>query len=82
MIEVDTLLSPLNLPDSVRKQAGRLLIAIHQARSAAELQRAADRADGFGLGIETLRALNPSDLEGLYLVFERIAEERRQELNA
>ncbi len=80
MIEVDALLSPLNLPDSVRKQAGRLLLAIHQARNAAELQRAVDRADGFGLGLETARALNASSLEGLYMAFDRVADDRRGEL--
>ena len=80
MSDLDALLTPLNLPESVRKQACRLLVAIQQSRSGAELVRAADRADGFGLGIETLRALNPSDLERLYLVFEQVADERRAEL--
>lgn len=80
MSDLDALLTPLNLPESVRKQSRRLLGAVQQARDIAELVRAADRADGFGLGIETLRALNPSDLEGLYLAFERVADERRAEL--
>lgn len=80
MPDLDAMLTPLNLPESVRKQAHRLLNAIHEADSGAELQRAADRADGFGLGIETVRALNPSSLEGLYLVFDRVADMRRVDL--
>lgn len=80
MPDLDAMLTPLNLPESVRKQAHRLLNAIQQADSGAELQRAADRADGFGLGIETVRALNPSSLEGLYLVFDRVADMRRADL--
>lgn len=78
--DLDALLIPLNLPDAVRNQARRLLIAIQQADNGADLQRAADRADGFGLGIETVRALNPSSLEGLYLVFDRVADTRRVDL--
>ncbi|MEE9681840.1 hypothetical protein V4842_26430 [Pseudomonas moraviensis] len=78
--DLDALLTPLNLPDAIRNQARRLLIAIQQADSGADLQRAADRADGFGLGIETVRALNPSSLEGLYMAFDRVADERRESL--
>ncbi|TPG85994.1 hypothetical protein EAH72_34730 [Pseudomonas caspiana] len=58
----------LNLPAAVRAQALKLLANIGQARTAAEVQRAADRAEGFGLGIETVKAL--------YLAFDHAATAR------
>jgi hypothetical protein len=62
-------LAPLGLPAAIRAQASKLL-------------RAADRAEGFALGIETLRALNPGEVEGLYLVFDRAFQARQAELGA
>lgn len=70
----------LNLPTSVQAQATKLLHAIQGARSMIDLQRAADRAEGFGLGIETLRALNPNSIEALYIAFEHAATARQMEL--
>jgi hypothetical protein len=46
------------------------------------LLRAADRAEGFVLGIETARALNPDNIESLYLVFDRAFRVRQAELGA
>lgn len=69
-------LAALNLPSAVRKRAQRLLSAIEQARSVADCTRAADRAEGFVLGIETLRALNATSIEALYLLFEHAATVR------
>ncbi|MHC8403500.1 hypothetical protein ACYZTX_29770 [Pseudomonas sp. MDT1-17] len=70
---------PLNLPAAVQTQATKLL-AIQGARSVIDLQRAADRAEGFGLGIETLRALNQASIEALYLAFDHAATARQMEL--
>ncbi|MGP5468998.1 hypothetical protein ACTXNP_22175 [Pseudomonas helleri] len=69
----------LNLPHAVQAQALKLLGRIRQANSPDELWRAADRAEGFVLGVETVKALNPASLEGLYLVFDNAATVRRQE---
>jgi hypothetical protein len=69
-------LATLNLPMAVQAQALRLLAAITQARTVADCKRAADRAEGFGLGLETLKALNAASNEGLYLAFEHAATAR------
>lgn len=73
--------APLNLPASIHAQAVKLLIAIEQARSVGDTVRAADRAEGVGLGIETVRALNPSSLEGLYLAFDSASQSRQAQLS-
>lgn len=70
----------LNLPTAVQAQATKLLHAIQGARSGIDLQRAAGRAEGFGLGIETLRALNAASIEALYLAFDQAATARQMEL--
>jgi len=69
-------LEPLNLPSVIRLQASKLLRAISSAAMLEDAVRAADRAEGFALGIETVRALNPGDVEGLYLVFDRAYQAR------
>jgi len=75
-------LEPLNLPSVIRLQASKLLRAITSAATLEDAVRAADRAEGFALGIETVRALNPGDVEGLYLVFDRAYQARQAELGA
>lgn len=74
------LFEAIALPTALGAQAEKLLTAIEQARTAADCTRAADRAEGFVLGVETLRALRPFDIESLYMVFEDAAQVRRQEL--
>jgi hypothetical protein len=69
-------LAALNLPYAIHTQSLKLLGAIAQARTATDCLRATDRAEGFGLGIETVKALNAASLEGLYLAFERTATAR------
>ena len=66
----------LNLPHAVHVQALKLLGNIAQARTVRDCERAADRAEGFGLGIETVKALNAASIEGLYLAFEHTATAR------
>ncbi|MBD8671584.1 hypothetical protein [Pseudomonas lurida] len=73
-------IAALNLPASVHTQALKLLDAISHARTLDETLRAADRAEGFGLGIETVRALNASAVEGLYLAFDSASQLRQSEL--
>ena len=70
----------LNLPRAVHAQALKRLTQIAQARTAVEVQRAADRAEGFGLGLETVKTLSPANLEALYLAFEHAATARLLEL--
>jgi hypothetical protein len=69
-------LAALNLPHAIHAQGLKLLAAIAEARTVLACNRAADRAEGFGLGLETLKALNPASLEGLYLAFEHAATAR------
>ena len=73
-------LTRLDLPVAIRTQAGLLFAAIEGAHDLSDLLRAADRAEGFVLGIETLDALPPMDLENLYRVFGSAAQERQAEL--
>lgn len=75
-------LAPLLLPAAIRTQGSKLLRAISSAATLLDALRAADRAEGFALGIETVRALNPGDVEGLYLVFDRAFQARQAELGA
>jgi hypothetical protein len=69
-------LTALNLPHAIHAQALKLLGNIAQARTKADCTRAADRAEGFGLGIETVKALNAASIEGLYLAFEHTTTAR------
>ncbi|MNW04362.1 hypothetical protein D3C71_2004430 [compost metagenome] len=73
-------MAPLNLPVYLHAQACKLLHAIGGASGLDNVQRAADRAEGFALGVETLRALNPGDVECLYLAFDYAEQVRQAEL--
>ena len=75
-------LATLGLPSAIRVQASKLLRAISSSATLEDALRAADRAEGFALGIETVRALNLGDVEGLYLVFDRAYQARQAELGA
>lgn len=72
-------MAALNLPQGIHAQALKLLGAIAQARTARDCERAADRAEGFVLGLETVKALNPASIEGLYVAFDNAATARRLE---
>lgn len=69
-------LAALNLPQGIHAQALKLLVHIVQAPTKVDCNRAADRAEGFGLGLEIVKALNSTSLEVLYLAFEREATAR------
>lgn len=73
-------LGKLVLPPNVEAQTLKLLGRIAQASSKGECELAAERAEGFVLGMETVRALNASSIEGLYLAFEHTATARLLEL--
>lgn len=70
----------LKLPPSVHAQALRLLAAIAQASTLADTLHAADRAEGFTLGIETVKALNPAAIEGLYVIFDDASQAHQAQL--
>ncbi|EPA99441.1 hypothetical protein [Pseudomonas sp. G5(2012)] len=72
----------LNLPQAVHAQAIKLLVAIGQANTVTDCHRAADRAEGFGLGLETIKALNAASIEGLYLAFDDAAQTRLAEFTS
>ena len=69
----------LNPPTAVHSQALKLLTRIAQAHSAEDLWRSADRAEGFVLGLETVKALNAPSIETLYVTFDNAAAARRLE---
>lgn len=77
--ERDDPLAALNLPNAVRARTLTLLNAIAQARTTTECTRAADRAEGFVLGIETVNAQSSASLEGVYMAFDNAATARRLE---
>ncbi|KII31929.1 hypothetical protein [Pseudomonas fluorescens] len=76
---MDKALSALNLPNAVEVQTLKLLHQIALAHTADDLFRASDRADGFVLGLETVKVLNAASIEGLHKAFEAAATARRQE---
>ena len=76
------MLNALNLPASVYMQTGNFLARIETCLSLEELQRVADRAKGFVFGIETVRALNFSAIEGLYRLLEQTVEAHREALHS
>lgn len=73
-------LAVLELPRAVHVQASRLLNAIEEASTVADTLHAADRAEGFTLGLETVQALKPGAIEGLYLVFDYASQTRQADL--
>lgn len=74
-------LAELNLPSLVQARARKLLSAITEASTVADTLHAADRAEGFTLGIETVKALDAGVIKGLYLIFDRALQARQRELN-
>ncbi|KAE9645679.1 hypothetical protein EJA70_10150 [Pseudomonas sp. PB103] len=72
-------LAALHLPNAVEVQTLKLLHQIELAHTADDLFRASDRAEGFVLGLETVKVLNAASIEGLYKTFEAAATARRQE---
>ncbi len=80
-LRVAEILAPLALPAGLDAQARKLLHAIDIACSLEDTQRAADRAEGFVLGVETAQGLMPTDVEALYLAFDYAERVRQTELS-
>lgn len=72
----------ITMPSAVRQELVRLTAAIRRATSSDDAQRAGLRAEGFVLGVERLKALQPASIEALYLIVEQAVEERVGELEA
>ncbi|WP_282365651.1 hypothetical protein [Pseudomonas sp. PS02290] len=70
------------MPAAVRQELDILLASIRRATSNDEAERAGLRAEGFVLGVERLKALQPASIEALYLVVEQSVELRVGELAA
>ncbi|AZC30005.1 hypothetical protein C4K38_2036 [Pseudomonas chlororaphis subsp. piscium] len=70
----------ISLPKGVGPQAMKLWDAITQAGSAAELNRAGGKAEGFVLGLESTKAIKSQVAESLYVAFDDAASQRGAEL--
>ncbi|EJL08219.1 hypothetical protein [Pseudomonas chlororaphis] len=70
----------ISLPKGVGPQAMKLWDAITQAGSAAELNRASGKAEGFVLGLESAKAIKSQVAESLYVAFDDAASQRSAEL--
>ncbi|MCF7532056.1 hypothetical protein [Pseudomonas petrae] len=70
------------MPAAVQQELDLLLAAIKCATTGDEAERAGMRAQGFVLGVERLKALQPASIEALYLAVEHAVELRTSELDA
>jgi hypothetical protein len=70
----------ITMPSVVRQELDLLLAMIKRATTSDEAERAGLRAEGFVLGVERLKALQPASIEALYLVVEQTVELRVDEL--
>lgn len=70
------------MPAAVRQELDLLLAAIKRASTTDEAERAGIRAEGFVLGVERLKALQPASIEALYLIVENALELRAGEISA
>lgn len=75
-------LNGLNLPAPVYMQTANFLARMETCLNLEELQRVADRAEGFVLGIETVRAVNYGTIEGLHVLFKDAVQVYREALQA
>jgi hypothetical protein len=74
-------LDPLTLPINVRTQAERLLELIQNAESMTQVNRNGAVAEGFVLGMATIKALHGHTLEQLDLLFSQATDQRLVELS-
>jgi hypothetical protein len=70
----------ITMPSAVRVELDLLLASIKRATTRDEAERAGLRAEGFVLGVERLKALQPGSIETLYLMVEQAVESRAGEL--
>lgn len=70
----------ITMPAAVKQELDLLLTTIKRATTTDEAERAGIRAEGFILGVERLKALQPLSIEALYLLVEQAVESRAGEL--
>lgn len=70
----------LVLPPVIHGEMRQVLAHIEAADSAAECQRARDRAEGLVRGLEVGQVLDPARVETLYVLIEDVATARALEL--
>jgi hypothetical protein len=78
---VTVTLDKIILPIDVRRQAERLLNLIQNAESMTQANRNGALAEGFVLGMETLKSMHEQTLEQLDLLFSRATDQRLVELS-
>lgn len=73
-------LESINLPKGVAPDAAKLLDAIHGADNAADLNRAAGKAEGFVFGLESGKAIKSQVAEQMYIAYDEAASLRADQL--
>ncbi|WP_231667932.1 hypothetical protein [Pseudomonas quasicaspiana] len=73
-------LNALILPPSVRSVVDRLRAQIEVAETVQGVNMAAQRAEGFVLGLETSGGYKADQIEALYIGLETVAQSRREAL--
>lgn len=74
-------LDTLTLPIDVRNEAARLLNLIQNAESMSQANRNGAVAEGFVLGMSTLKSMHGQTLEQLDLLFSQATDQRLVELS-
>jgi hypothetical protein len=74
-------LDALTLPPDVQRQAARLLDLIQNAESMSQANRNGAVAEGFVLGMATLKSMHAQTLEQLDLLFSQATDQRLVELS-
>lgn len=74
-------LDSLTLPPDVQHQAARLLDLIQNAESMTQANRNGAVAEGFVLGMATLKSMHAPTLEQLDLLFSQATDQRLVELS-
>jgi hypothetical protein len=72
----------VELSPKIEREADKLLAQIAQADSMIVAVKAGARAEGFVLGLESVRALGEGTIDRLYVIFDSATEERLRSLAA
>lgn len=73
-------LAGVPLPALMRERALKHLARIERSENAGSVHLALERAEGYAEGLEVVRAVNPADLQALYIAFDNMAQARLGEL--
>ena len=64
------------LPPAIKTAVERLLAAIEASSSVSQAKENGTRAEGFVLGLETVRSITQAPIEALYVLFDETTEKR------